>query len=61
MDLTFLITRNECDKVADDLRKAGIQAVAYHAGLADPKRARIQEDWIRDKCKVFVTCLASLL
>jgi hypothetical protein len=52
----FSVTRNECDKVAGDLRNAGIQAIAYHAGLSDSQRSRIQEDWIRDRCKVFIIC-----
>ena len=56
--IIYCLSRNECDKVADDLRKAGIQAVAYHAGLSDSKRARIQEDWIRDKCKVICATVA---
>ena len=47
------MTRNECDKLAGDLRQTGIQAISYHAGLSDPERARVQEDWIRDRCKVF--------
>jgi hypothetical protein len=51
----FSVTRNECDKVAGDLRNAGIQAIAYHAGLSDSQRSRIQEDWIRDRCKVFIS------
>jgi hypothetical protein len=53
---SFSVTRNECDKVAGDLRNAGIQAIAYHAGLSDSQRSRIQEDWIRGRCKVFVIC-----
>lgn len=45
--------RNECDNVATELRKAGLQAAAYHAGLDDNVRAMVQEKWLNDdNCKV---------
>ena len=45
--------RRECDQVASDLRRAGIHAQSYHAGLSDDERVVIQERWINeDGCKV---------
>ena len=45
--------RKECDETAGCLRKAGILAKAYHAGLGDTDRIAIQEQWINeDRCKV---------
>jgi len=38
--------------VASDLSSAGIKASAYHAGLTDPQRSRVQAEWISDKIKV---------
>jgi superfamily II DNA helicase RecQ len=52
-DENWLLCRRECDQVAQDLRKAGIHAQAYHAGLSDNERTDIQQRWIReDRCKV---------
>lgn len=53
----FVVThyfRNECDTVAGNLMKAGIQAVSYHAGLSDGERITVQESWLKGyRCKVF--------
>lgn len=49
----ILFNRKECDTVAADLSKAGIQAVSYHAGLGDNDRIAIQEKWLNGyRCKV---------
>lgn len=48
-----VIIRNECDTVAGNLSKAGIQAVSYHAGLSDGERISVQEQWLNGyRCKV---------
>jgi hypothetical protein len=50
---TPLFYRKECDTVAADLSKTGIQAVSYHAGLGDGDRVSIQEKWLNgQRCKV---------
>ncbi|VVC92059.1 unnamed protein product, partial [Leptidea sinapis] len=41
-----------------DLRKAGVQAAAYHAGLADKKREMVQAGWVADKYKVVCATIA---
>ena len=47
------VSRRECDKVALDLRGAGIGAQAYHAGLTDTERTAVQERWMAEgPCKV---------
>ena len=47
------VSRRECDKVALDLRGAGIGAQAYHAGLTDAERTAVQERWMAEgPCKV---------
>ena len=39
--------------MASELQKKGIQAAAYHAGLADSDRISVQEKWLYgDRCKV---------
>lgn len=50
--IVYCLSRNECDKLRDDLRKVGIQAAAYHAGLADKKREEVQTGWVTGKFKV---------
>lgn len=50
--IVYCLSRKECDTVASDLSSAGIKALAYHAGLTDPQRSRVQGEWISDKIKV---------
>ena len=39
--------------MSEELKSAGIQAQAYHAGLSDSERTQVQERWIsEDRCKV---------
>ncbi len=48
--------------VAAELKKAGIQAEPYHAGLNDGSRTEIQERWINEhRCKVNITINITLL
>ena len=48
-----VVSRRECDQVALDLRRAGIGAQSYHAGLSDAERTAVQERWMEDgPCKV---------
>ena len=41
--IVYCGTRRQTDEVAEELREAGIAAVAYHAGLAPEQRTAIQE------------------
>jgi bloom syndrome protein len=50
--IVYCLSRKECDTVASDLSSASIKALAYHAGLTDPQRSRVQGEWISDKIKV---------
>ncbi|KAK3583557.1 hypothetical protein CHS0354_026147 [Potamilus streckersoni] len=57
--IVYCLSRNECDTVARDMSKAGIQAVSYHAGLRDDERAAIQERWLNgSRCKVICATIA---
>ena len=48
------VARRECDQVALDLRRAGIGAQSYHAGLTDAERTAVQERWMDEgPCKVW--------
>ncbi|CAL1527697.1 unnamed protein product [Lymnaea stagnalis] len=57
--IIYCLSRKDCDDVAADLRKAGVQAEPYHAGLDDPTRAKVQERWLNDeRCKVICATIA---
>ena len=54
IDLLLSSRRKECDEVAEELRRARIPALSYHAGLNDKERTEAQMRWIReDGCKVW--------
>ena len=40
--LVYAATRKSASRAADALREAGLAAAAYHAGLEDPERTRVQ-------------------
>ncbi|CAG5118509.1 unnamed protein product, partial [Candidula unifasciata] len=57
--IVYCLSRKECDTVAAELRKAGVQAEPYHAGLDDGTRAKVQDRWLNDdKCKVICATIA---
>jgi len=56
--IVYCLSRKECDNVASDLSIAGIKALAYHAGLTDPQRSKVQGEWISDKIKVVCATIA---
>ncbi|XP_060083863.1 recQ-like DNA helicase BLM [Ylistrum balloti] len=57
--IVYCLSRKECDSTAQDLSKAGIQAVSYHAGLGDGERISIQEKWLNGAtCKVICATIA---
>lgn len=51
--IVYCLSRNDCDTLADSLQRAGIAALAYHAGLSDSDREYSQNKWInQDGCQV---------
>ena len=55
LDMSFstVACRRDCEVMASELVKAGIAALAYHAGLEDEKRSMVQQRWVlEDRCKV---------
>ena len=57
--IVYCLSRRECDTVSQDLRKAGIHAQSYHAGLTDNQRIDIQKRWITEtNCKVVCATIA---
>lgn len=56
--IVYCFSRKGTEKTAADLRENGVNAAAYHAGLAAPERTRVQEAFIRDQISVIVATVA---
>ncbi|KAJ8272150.1 hypothetical protein COCON_G00110090 [Conger conger] len=57
--IVYCLSRNDCDTMADSLQRAGVAALAYHAGLNDSDREYIQTKWInQDGCQVICATIA---
>jgi ATP-dependent DNA helicase RecQ len=56
--IVYCLSRRGVDQTADFLRKKGVRALAYHAGLPDEERARAQEAFQRDEADVVVATVA---
>lgn len=51
--IVYCLSRNDCDIMAGSLQRAGIAALAYHAGINDRDREYVQSKWInQDGCQV---------
>jgi ATP-dependent DNA helicase RecQ len=56
--IIYCIRRAEVDQLAEALRRRGVRAVAYHAGLADAERRRAQDEFITERADVVVATVA---
>ncbi|XP_020388866.2 Bloom syndrome protein homolog [Rhincodon typus] len=57
--IIYCLSRHECDTVAETLKRNGIAALAYHAGLQDSDRDLIQNKWInQEDCQVICATIA---
>lgn len=57
--IVYCISRKECETVADHLKKNGIKALAYHAGMTDNQRNTIQHRWTNNiDCKIVCATIA---
>ncbi|MFH0920746.1 MAG: DNA helicase RecQ [Fibrobacterota bacterium] len=56
--IIYRTTRKDVDALSKFLRKQGIKALPYHAGLDDPVRQKHQEAFNRDKVQVIVATIA---
>ena len=52
--IVYRSTRRKVEETAALLQKKGVKAEAYHAGLPDAERMRVQEAFRRDECPVVV-------
>ncbi|HJV33936.1 RecQ family ATP-dependent DNA helicase, partial [Geomonas sp.] len=56
--IVYALSRKRVEEVAKKLEAAGVKAAAYHAGLPDKERHRVQEAFLRDDIKVVVATVA---
>lgn len=56
--IVYCLSRKRVEEVAEDLHAIGVQAAAYHAGLPQNERARVQEAFQNDDVRVVVATVA---
>src|SRR5688572_11960036 len=56
--IIYCLSRREVEETADWLVGEGFRAVPYHAGLADDRRARHQEDFLNEEVDIVVATVA---
>lgn len=56
--IVYALSRKRVEEVAEKLKSAGFQAAAYHAGLPDRERNRVQEAFQRDDLRIVVATVA---
>jgi ATP-dependent DNA helicase RecQ len=56
--IIYCLSRKTTEELAEKLKKSGITAKAYHAGLDNTVRARTQDDFINDDCQVVCATIA---
>lgn len=56
--IIYCMTRKNVESLAEFLREKGIHAEAYHAGMSDKARARVQDNFLSGKTPVAVATIA---
>jgi ATP-dependent DNA helicase RecQ len=56
--IVYCLSRKRVEQVADALRRKGVKAAAYHAGLPAKERSRVQDAFGRDEVHVVVATVA---
>ena len=56
--IIYALSRKRVEEVAGKLQAAGFAAAAYHAGLPDERRRRVQDDFRRDDLRIVVATVA---
>ena len=56
--IVYGTTRKECEELAGELRRSGVDAAAYHAGMGSVERASVQERFMTDELDVVVATIA---
>jgi ATP-dependent DNA helicase RecQ len=56
--IVYATTRKECEELAASLRRSGVDAAAYHAGMGAAERSDVQERFMTDELSVVVATVA---
>ncbi|HEY3309307.1 MAG TPA: DNA helicase RecQ [Desulfuromonadaceae bacterium] len=56
--IVYALSRKRVEQVAENLRSAGFSAAAYHAGLSDAERRRVQDAFRHDDLRIVVATVA---
>ncbi|XP_077255988.1 Bloom syndrome helicase isoform X3 [Temnothorax americanus] len=56
--IVYCLSRKDCDAYAAHLKKNGVKALSYHAGLPDGQRINYQGKWIADEVHVICATIA---
>jgi ATP-dependent DNA helicase RecQ len=56
--IVYCLSRKETEELAEDLRKRGYTALAYHAGLSKPVREKVQDEFIHDRVNIICATVA---
>lgn len=56
--IVYALSRKRVEQVAERLRASGFSAAAYHAGLPDEERRRVQNAFRRDDLRIVVATVA---
>jgi ATP-dependent DNA helicase RecQ len=56
--IVYATTRKECEELATSLRRSGVDAAAYHAGMGAAERAEVQERFMTDELSVVIATVA---
>ena len=56
--IVYVTLQHTAESVAGQLKKSGLNARAYHAGLADEVRSAAQDDFMAGRCDIIVATIA---
>jgi ATP-dependent DNA helicase RecQ len=56
--IVYATTRKECEELAAHLRRSGVDAAAYHAGMGPTERSDVQERFMTDELSMVVATIA---
>jgi len=56
--IIYCLSRKGTEEMSNQLKENGINSAFYHAGISSAERAKVQEDFIKDKTQVMVATIA---
>ncbi len=56
--IIYCIRRSDVDELTAALRKQGLQALAYHAGMSPEERVSAQDEFLNERCDLVVATVA---